>query len=77
MSEIKIRFKSGDVGYFKLEDDRIEDLFDFLGEAIRDGLNAVVELIDLKDGKRTIINVKDITSFGYSKGEEQFTIIVC
>lgn len=76
MSEIKIRFKSGDVGYFKLEDDRIEDFFDFLGEAIRDGLNAVVELIDLKDNKRTIINVKDITSFGYSKGEEQFTILV-
>ena len=24
MNEIKIRFKSGDVGYFKLEDDRIE-----------------------------------------------------
>ena len=76
MSEIKIRFKSGDVGYFKLEDDRIEDFFDFLGEAIRDGLNAVVELIDLKDNKRTIINVKDITIFGYSKGEEQFTILV-
>lgn len=76
MNEIKIRFKSGDVGNFKLTDDRIEDCFDFLKEAIRDGLNGVVELIDLKDNKRTIINVKDITSFGYSKGEEQFTILV-
>nr|DAK74108.1 MAG TPA: hypothetical protein [Caudoviricetes sp.] len=70
MNEIKIRFKSGDVGYFKLEDDRIEDFFDFLREAIRDGLNGVLELIDLVDDKRTIINVKDITSFGYSKVEE-------
>lgn len=70
MNEIKIRFKSGNVGYFKLEDDRIEVFFDFLGEAIRDGLNGVLELIDLVDDKRTIINVKDITSFGYSKVEK-------
>ena len=70
MNEIKIRFKSGDVGYFKLEDDRIEAFFDFLEEAIRDGLNGVLELIDLVDDKRTIINIKDITSFGYSKVEE-------
>lgn len=70
MNEIKIRFKSGDVGYFKLEDDRIEVFFDFLGDSIRDGLNGVLELIDLVDDKRTIINVKDITSFGYSKIEE-------
>lgn len=70
MNEIKIRFKSGDVGYFKLEDDRIEVFFDFLGEAIRDGLNGALELIDLVDDKRTIINIKDITSFGYSKVEE-------
>ena len=70
MNEIKIRFKSGDVGYFKLDDDRIEVFFDFLGEAIMDGLNGVLELIDLVDDKRTIINVKDITSFGYSKVEK-------
>lgn len=70
MNEIKIRFKSGDVGYFKLEDGKIEDFFDFLGDDIRDGLNGVLELIDLVDDKRTIINVKDITSFGYSKVEE-------
>lgn len=70
MNEIKIRFKSGDVGYFKLEDGKIEDFFDFLGDAIRDGSNGVLELIDLVDDKRTIINVNDITSFGYSKVEE-------
>jgi hypothetical protein len=70
MSEIKIRFKSGDIGYFKLEEDKIEDFFDFLGDAIRDRLDGVLELIDLVDDKRTIINVKDITSFGYSKIEE-------
>lgn len=70
MNEIKIRFKSGDIGYFKLEDDEIEDFFDFLGDAIRDRLDGVLELIDLVDDKRTIINVKDITSFGYSKVEE-------
>ena len=70
MSEIKIRFKSGDIGYFKLEEDKIEEFFDFLGDAIRDRLDGVLELIDLVDDKRTIINVKDITSFGYSKIEE-------
>lgn len=70
MNEIKIRFKSGDIGYFKLEDGEIEDFFDFLGDAIRDRLDGVFELIDLVDDKRTIINIKDITSFGYSKVEE-------
>lgn len=70
MNEIKIRFKSGDIGYFKLEDDEIEDFFDFLGDTIRDRLDGVLELIDLVDDKKTIINVKDITSFGYSKVEE-------
>ena len=29
MSEIKIRFKSGDIGYFKLEEDKIEDFLIF------------------------------------------------
>lgn len=70
MNEIKIRFKSGDIGYFKLENGEIEDFFDSLGDAIRDRLDGVLELIDLVDDKRTIINVKDITSFGYSKVEE-------
>lgn len=67
IDEIKIRFKSGEIGYFKLEDDDIEKFYDFLGDAIRDGATGVLELIDLVDDKRTIINILDISTFGYSK----------
>jgi tyrosyl-tRNA synthetase len=70
MNEIKIRFSSGEIGYFKLVDDTDENIvktYDFLGDAIRDRSSGVFELIDLADDKKTIINIKDITSIGYSK----------
>ena len=68
MIEIKIRFKSGNVGYFKLIEDPECNI-----ERILKGLRAVMEnthvgsmiLTDLEDNKETIINVKEIESFGY------------
>lgn len=69
MNEIKIRFKSGEVGYFKLlnEDDDIDLTFNAIGDAIRDNKTGVVELIDLIDGKKTMVNIVDISTFGYNK----------
>ncbi len=66
-SEIKIRFSNGEVGYFKLEGDDIEEFFDYLKKAIRDRVAGVLELIDLSDDKRTIVNILDISTFGYGK----------
>lgn len=40
--------------------------FDFLGNAIREGATGVLELIDLSDDKRTIVNILDISTFGYA-----------
>lgn len=71
MNEIKIRFKSGEIGYFKLiDDDNIEKTFNVLGDAIRDKVAGVFEAIDLADDKITIINILDISTFGYSKISE-------
>lgn len=67
MNEIKIRFKSGEVGYFKLLNDEIEKVFETLDDAIRDGRNDTLEAIDLADDKRTLIDISDISTFGYSK----------
>jgi len=69
MYEIKIRFKSGEIGYFKSENNGEQlmlRIFDVLGDSIKDGVKGVIELIELTDKKRTIINISDITSFGYS-----------
>lgn len=70
INEIKIRFKNGNTEYFKLVDDAdeyIENIYNFIGNAIRDGLKGVFEVIDLVDYKKTLINIQDITSIGYSK----------
>ncbi|MDI9215965.1 hypothetical protein [Clostridium tertium] len=69
MVEIKIRFKSGEIAYFKLENYDIKKLFDRLGDSIKDGAKGVIELIDLVDDKRTIVNFDEIASFGYSEVE--------
>lgn len=68
MNEIKIRFKSGQIGYFKYDGkEDIEILFSSLGDAIKDNAYGVLEAIDLADDKKTIINFREIASFGYSK----------
>lgn len=70
MNEIKIIFKNGILGYYKFLGDDIEKVFDFLGDAIRDGSKGALEVVDLIDDKRTIINISDISTFGYSKVPE-------
>lgn len=65
--EIKIRFKSGQVGLFKSENSNFKKVYDCLGDAIRDGANGVLELIDLEDNKITIVNIQDISTFGYGE----------
>lgn len=70
MNEIKIRFKNGDIGYFKLVEDNDEDInaaYEFVGNAIKAGARGGFELIDLADDKKTFINIQDITTIGYSK----------
>ncbi len=72
MNEIKIRFKNGEIAYFKLvdeEEDIILKFYEFLGDAIKDGARGVFEAIDLSDDKKTIIDIRDISTFGYSKIE--------
>lgn len=70
MNEVKIIFKNGLMGHYKYLGDDIEKVFDFLGDAIRDGGKGVMEVVDLSDDKRTIINISDISTFGYSKVPE-------
>ena len=66
-NEIKIRFRNGEVGFFKLESDDIEEFCDALRNVITEGTTGVLELIDLSDDKRTIVNILDISTFGYGK----------
>lgn len=66
--EIKIRFKSGEIGYFKLlENEDINTIYTKLGNAIKDEYVGVLECIDLADDKLTIINLSEIVSFGFSE----------
>jgi len=54
MYEIKIRFKSGEIGYFKSENNGEQlmlRIFDVLGDSIKDGVKGVIELIELTDKK--------------------------
>lgn len=67
MVEIKIRFRSGEIGYFKLINDDIKDIFNILRNAIRDSKTGVLEVIDLVDDKKTIINISDVSTFGYKE----------
>lgn len=66
MNEIKIRFKSGEIGYFKLESDSIHTIFSLLGDAIKEEKSGILELIDLTDDKKTIVDIRDISTFGYN-----------
>lgn len=72
LNEFKISFKNGHLGYFKMVNDTDEnarELYKYIGNAIGAGIGSF-ELIDLTDGKKTYINVSDITTFGYSKVTE-------
>lgn len=71
MIEIKIRFKSGNVGYFKAADEVSESdmkvLFNVLNKCFNGEIVGAIQVIDLADNKRTSINMSEIASFGYSK----------
>lgn len=68
MVEIKIRFKNGLVGNFKLPSERykINDFYNFLKEKMLSH-DAILELIDTEDNKNTLIRLSDISTFGYSE----------
>lgn len=74
MKEIKIRFKSGNIGYFKLIEDsecNIEDILIALKKVIDRTHTGYVTLIDLVDNKETMINLREIASLGYSNIESK------
>lgn len=74
MKEIKIRFKSGNIGYFKLIEDsecNIEDILIALKKVIDRTHIGYVTLIDLVDNKETMINLREIASLGYSNIESK------
>lgn len=69
MIEIKIRFKSGDVGYFKLPEGKKSNMKVYLSglqKVMRNECVGYITLIDLVENKETIIALQEIVSFGYS-----------
>lgn len=72
--EIKIRFKSGEVGYFKfkqeIEENLIGEFLDTIKECIKNKVQGTFDLIDMVDDKLTVINISEIATLGYSKLED-------
>lgn len=70
MVEFKIRFKSGDVGYFKptceITIEKADEVIEYIGEGIRNEGIGILKMLDLTDDKVTVINIKEIVTFGYS-----------
>ena len=65
MIEIKILFKNGEYGYYTTSDN-IEVVFELIGDAIRDSQSGVLLLKEISNDKQTLINIQEITTFGYS-----------
>jgi hypothetical protein len=63
--EIKILFKNGVADYYTI-DQNIERVYETLGDAIRDDHTGVLDLIHIGTNKKTIINIQEIVTFGYS-----------
>lgn len=66
MVEIKIRFKSGDTGYFTVEEQNVELIFNGLASGIKNKTSGTLEVMEIGCNKKTIINIQDISSFGFS-----------
>ncbi|WP_133017105.1 hypothetical protein [Clostridium cuniculi] len=70
MVEFKIRFKSGDVGYFKptsaITIKQADELIEGISELIKNKATGTFKMLDLTDDKVTVINVREIVTFGYS-----------
>ena len=69
MVEFKIRFKSGDVGYFKptseITIEKADGLIKYIGEGIRNEATGILEMLDSTDDTVTVINIKEIATIGY------------
>ena len=69
MIEFKIRFKSGDVGYFKptseITIEKADEIIKYIGEGIRNEATGILKMLDLTDDKVTVINIKEIATIGY------------
>lgn len=73
MVEIKIRFKNGDMGYFKPlegEESNMEAYLIGFQKIMRNEHVGYITLIDLVDNKETIIALQEIVSFGYENIQE-------
>ena len=70
MVEFKIRFKSGDVGYFKptsaIAIEQADELIECISEGIKNKVTGTFKMLDLTDDKVTVINIREIVTFGYS-----------
>lgn len=69
MIEFKIRFKSGDVGYFKpaseITTEQADRLIEYIGEGIRNEATGILKMLDWTDDTVTVINIKEIATIGY------------
>lgn len=70
MIEFKIKFKNGDVGYFKVENlntiEEAEELKEFVVQSFKNDATGGFTMIDLSDDKITGINIREIVTLGYS-----------
>lgn len=70
MIEFKIRFKNGDVGYFRIEGintmEQANELKKIAAKAFNNEVTGGIEMIDLSDDKITLIDISEIVTLGYS-----------
>jgi len=65
MAEIKIMFKNGECVYYTTNAD-IETVSELIRNAIRDGIRGIVNLNELSNDRKTLVNIQEIATFGYS-----------
>lgn len=70
MIEIKIIFKNGEIVYYT-SNENIEELFEVIGDGIRDGKRGIITLKEMANDKKTLVDIQDITTFGYSSIEDE------
>ena len=68
MIEIKIMFKNGEYGYYK-SNANIKDLEKAISDAKRESVNGTFILTEISADKRTLVDIQEITTFGYSTVE--------
>ena len=78
MIEFKIRFKNGDMAYFKVKDintiEEAEEIKDWISNAMQNNLIGGFTMIDLIDDKITAINIREIVTFGYSLVDSDYIV---